>query len=63
MPVIAVLGTMDTKADELGHVAHEIRRLGHEPLLVDVGTGGPPGIAADISREEWLPLPVSTWPP
>jgi uncharacterized protein (UPF0261 family) len=52
MPVIAVLGTMDTKADELGHVAHEIRRLGHEPLLVDVGTGGPPGIVPDISRED-----------
>ena len=52
MPVIAVLGTMDTKADELGYVAGEIRRLGHEPLLVDVGTGGPPGIVPDISRED-----------
>jgi uncharacterized protein (UPF0261 family) len=52
MPVIAVLGTMDTKADELGHVAKEIRRLGHEPLLVDVGTFGPPGIVPDISRED-----------
>jgi uncharacterized protein (UPF0261 family) len=52
MSVIAVLGTLDTKADELGYVAKEIRRLGHQPLLVDVGTGGPPGVAADISREE-----------
>ncbi len=52
MSVIAVLGTMDTKADELGYVAGEIQRLGHKPLLVDVGTGGPPGIVADISREE-----------
>ncbi len=52
MPVIAVLGTMDTKADELRHVANEIRRLGNEPLLVDVGTGSPPGIVADIPREE-----------
>ena len=52
MSVIAVLGTLDTKADELGYVAREIRRLGHEALLVDVGTGGPPGIVADISREE-----------
>jgi uncharacterized protein (UPF0261 family) len=43
---------MDTKADELGHVAGEIRRLGHQPLLVDVGTGGPPGIAPHILREE-----------
>ena len=51
MPVIAVLGTMDTKAEELGHVAQEIRRLGHAPLLVDVGTGGPPRIAPDITRE------------
>ena len=52
MPVIAVLGTLDTKAGEVGYVAQEIRRLGHEPLLVDVGTGGPPGIAPHISREE-----------
>ena len=52
MLVIAVLGTLDTKAEELGHVAQEIRRLGHEPLLVDVGTGAPPGIAADISRQD-----------
>ncbi len=52
MSVIAVLGTLDTKADELGYVASEIRRLGHESLLVDVGTGGPPGIAADITRQD-----------
>jgi uncharacterized protein (UPF0261 family) len=52
MPVIAVLGTMDTKADEVGYLAAEVRRLGHEPLLVDVGTGGPPGIVPAISREE-----------
>lgn len=51
MSIIAVLGTLDTKAEELGQVAQEIRRLGHQPLLVDVGTGGPPGIAADISRQ------------
>ncbi len=52
MPVIAVLGTFDTKGDELGYVANEIRRIGHTPLLIDVGTGGPPGVTTDISRDE-----------
>lgn len=63
MPVIALVGTMDTKADELGHVAGEVRRLGHQPLLVDVGTGGPPGIVPDISPKRWPPRRAWTWRP
>ena len=52
MAVIAVLGTLDTKGREHAFVADCIRRLGHEPLLIDVGTGGPPQIAPDVTREE-----------
>jgi uncharacterized protein (UPF0261 family) len=52
MAAIAVLGTFDTKGAEHAFLAECIRRRRHDVLLIDVGTGGPPRIAADISREE-----------
>ena len=51
MANIAVLGTLDTKGAEHAFLAEQIRRQGHQPLLIDVGTGGPPTITPDISRE------------
>jgi uncharacterized protein (UPF0261 family) len=51
MANIAVLGTLDTKGAEHAFLAEQIRRHGHQPLLIDVGTGGPPTITPDISRE------------
>jgi uncharacterized protein (UPF0261 family) len=53
---IAVLGTLDTKGPEHQFVAECIRQLGHQPLLIDVGTASPPTVAADISREQILAL-------
>ena len=52
MPTIALLGTMDTKGLEHGFVAERIRARGHRTLVIDLGTGGPPQIPPDISREE-----------
>lgn len=52
MATIAVLGTLDTKGREHAFVAERIRARGHHSLLVDVGTGGDPVVAADISRAE-----------
>lgn len=52
MPTIAVLGTLDTKGIEHAFVAERIRESGHQTLLIDVGTGGPPQIRPDISRED-----------
>lgn len=52
MATIAVLGTLDTKGLEHAHVAERIRAAGHEPLLIDVGTGPPPQVAPAISRDE-----------
>lgn len=52
MPTIAVLGTLDTKGIEHGYVADVIRQRGHTALVIDTGTGAPPQIQADISREE-----------
>jgi uncharacterized protein (UPF0261 family) len=52
MPTIAVLGTMDTKGLEHGFVADKIRARGHQALVIDLGTDGPPQIPPDISRHE-----------
>jgi uncharacterized protein (UPF0261 family) len=52
MARIAVLGTVDTKGEEHGFVADQIRQRGHEVLIIDVGILGEPKIAPDISRNE-----------
>lgn len=52
MATIAVLGTLDTKGAEHAFVAERIRARGHCPLLIDVGSGGPPTILPDITREQ-----------
>ncbi len=54
MKTIAVLGTFDTKGHEHAYLAERIRERGHRALLIDVGTGAPPTIAPDISRDEIL---------
>ncbi len=52
MARIAVLGTLDTKAQEHGFVAKLISERGHETLLIDVGLLGTPGLRPDVTREE-----------
>jgi uncharacterized protein (UPF0261 family) len=52
MPTIALLGTMDTKGVEHGFVAEQIRARGHQTLVIDLGTDGPPQISPDISRHD-----------
>lgn len=52
MATIAVLGTLDTKGAEHDYVARLIRARGHDALLIDVGSGGPPGVTPDITRDE-----------
>ena len=52
MATIAVLGTLDSKGEEHAFVASLIRERGHVPLLIDVGTGAPPTVQPDISRDE-----------
>lgn len=52
MATIAVLGTLDTKGTEHAYVAHLIRQRGHQPLLIDTGSGAPPTTVPDIAREE-----------
>lgn len=52
MPTIAVLGTLDTKAAEHAFVADCIRWQNLDVLMIDVGTGDPPGLVPDITRDE-----------
>ena len=52
MGTIAVLGTMDTKGEEHGFLAEQIRQRGHSVLVIDVGTLEPPKLKPDVSREQ-----------
>ena len=50
---VLLLGTLDTKGEELWFLSERLRRAGAEVLLADVGTLGPPVLAEpDITREE-----------
>ncbi|MDA0347673.1 MAG: Tm-1-like ATP-binding domain-containing protein [Verrucomicrobia bacterium] len=50
MATIAILGTLDSKADEHLFVADRIRDRGHQVVLIDVGTGGEPKVTPDYSK-------------
>ena len=52
MATIAILGTLDTKGEEHAFVAQQIRRRGHQVLVIDVGVLGEPGLKPDVTREE-----------
>lgn len=52
MATIAVLGTLDSKGGEHAFLAGLIRARGHHTLLIDVGTGAPPSITPDITRDQ-----------
>lgn len=49
---IALLVTLDTKDQEAAYLIQQIKELGHQALLLDIGVVGTPGIDADISRKE-----------
>lgn len=49
---IAVIGTLDTKGAEHAYVVECLREFGHDPILIDLGTGSPATVTPDITREE-----------
>lgn len=49
---IVIVGTMDTKGEQLMMLKEMIARFGHQPLLMDLSMGGKSGYAADIGPEE-----------
>jgi len=49
---IAILGTLDTKGDQLGYLKDLIEKRGLEALVIDVGVLGPPPFTPAVGREE-----------
>src|SRR5690349_1194683 len=49
---VLLIGTLDTKGEELAFLRSRLRRAGVDVLLADVGTGAPPTVEPDIPREE-----------
>jgi uncharacterized protein (UPF0261 family) len=51
-PGIALIGTLDTKGDEIAYVRDRLIALGTKPVVIDSGILGEPGIKADVARED-----------
>ena len=49
---IVIIGTLDTKGEEALYLRELIKRRGHNPLLMDVGTGGEVSFQPEFTREE-----------
>ena len=51
-PLIALVGTLDTKGDEYGYLRECVESAGGRVLLIDAGVRDTPGIEPDITRDE-----------
>ena len=51
-PQIALIGTLDTKGEEIAYVAERLAGLGARPIVIDSGILGRPGTRADVTRQE-----------
>jgi len=49
---ILVIGTLDTKGDEVGYLREQIARRGHDTIVMDVGILGEPALQADVTHQE-----------
>src|SRR5215467_5694582 len=49
---VVLIGTLDTKGEELLFLKQRLSAAGIEVLVIDVGVLGAPAFPADISREE-----------
>jgi uncharacterized protein (UPF0261 family) len=49
---VLLVGTLDTKGDEVAFVRDELRRLELEVIVIDAGSSGVPKFTADVSREK-----------
>ncbi len=49
---VALIGTLDTKGEELQFLRDHLRSLGIETIVIDVGILGPTPFAPDITREQ-----------
>jgi uncharacterized protein (UPF0261 family) len=60
MPIVLV-GTLDTKGDELRFVRDLLVAQGLETLVIDAGSVGPPGFTPDIDRAEVFRRAGTSW--
>lgn len=51
-PVILIVGTIDTKSDEIAYLSERVRHCGGLPLVMDVGVLGSGGLQPDVSNVE-----------
>ena len=49
---IAIIGTLDTKGDQVEYLKNKIQVKDHKALVIDVGVLGDPGCPADITRQQ-----------
>lgn len=49
---IVIVGTLDTKAEEIAYFREQIERKGHRPIVVDCSILGTSRVRADIPKEE-----------
>jgi uncharacterized protein (UPF0261 family) len=49
---IVLIGTLDTKGEEISYLKEQLAAAGAEALVVDVGVLGAPALQPDVSREE-----------
>jgi uncharacterized protein (UPF0261 family) len=49
---IVILGTVDTKGEQLQFLRERVVSRGHDPILMDLSMGGHPGFRADITPRE-----------
>lgn len=59
-PVLLV-GTLDTKGNELAYVRELIHQHGLETRVIDAGSSGPPAMAPDIDRDAVFRAAGSSW--
>jgi len=49
---IVLIGTLDTKGEEIGYLKELILQRGHRPFIIDIGAGGKARLEADIPAAE-----------
>jgi uncharacterized protein (UPF0261 family) len=52
VPGIALIGTLDTKGDEIAYVRERLAALRARAVVIDSGILGEPGTSADVPREQ-----------
>jgi len=49
---IVLIGTLNTKGEEIGYLKELILKRGHRPFIIDIGAGGKARLEADITAAE-----------